>query len=147
MRHIKLAAVWLFLVLAFSLHAQQEKPDPIGCDPTWNKDGEPVCYQSGKITSGPTVTTLNAPVWTGSSSANEEIVHCDKTLDSGKPYKCHLVGKHTIDEVMQWIWEDGENRRMIEIARNAELNRRLDEILNELKGKSTPPANQLRYVP
>src|SRR5580692_7323564 len=86
---VALAVIYVLLVLTFSLRAQE---------PT-----DPGIVGNNAVNYAP--VTLNA-------GSGEEIVHCFKTdQQSGKPSACKLMGKHTLDEVIQYIWQENEKRR------------------------------------
>jgi hypothetical protein len=81
--------------------------------------------QEPSITSSGTVATTSSGLATFNTGPHDEIVHCDKLEPSGKPYACHLVGKHTLDDVIQYIWGQNEDRRLIYREQAEELQKRL----------------------
>jgi hypothetical protein len=54
------------------------------------------------------------------------IATCNKTKKSGEPFDCHLVGKHTLDDVVAIFWEQQE-------ARRAEVESKVEELKEMLK--------------
>jgi hypothetical protein len=91
-----------------------------------------------------TVSTLQ--VWSGGTS--EPIAICDEVDKDGLPSKCHLANGHTLDEVMQVMWQESErhseaykslaDKYIARLKKDIEISQKLSKLQSDIEKQMKP---------